>query len=174
MKKIIFFAAVMAFNYANAQIGSNTNVMNSKTEKNTEYNSPANNESSNEEVGSKVMKHFSNRYPNAINAQWSVHNNKTAVCRFYENDILHRVYYNTNGRWSGTVTTYQHFLLPENIKIMVSAMFPEYVIKLVKEVNKPNHHPVYVLHAQSLKYLKILRATDEEGIEVIQNFESSN
>jgi hypothetical protein len=171
MKKIILFAAVIAFNYASAQMSSNSTVLNSKTQKQYGYDQSVNMEPSKSEVHAKAISHFTSNHPNASSAQWTALEDKSAVCRFYENENLQRAYYNPKGKWSGTISTYKHSLLPGNIKRMAEISYPEYVIKLVNEVKVPNLPSVYILHVESLKYFKLLRATNEDGIAVVQDFE---
>ncbi|HLK31172.1 MAG TPA: hypothetical protein VKT28_21510 [Puia sp.] len=173
MKKIIFIAALAAFSYANAQTES-IYAVNRKTaleNANAYFN---NFETTSDAVNAKALKNFSNHYASATNAQWSETKEKGMTCRFYIKGILNRAYYNADGSWAGTITSYSETLLPDNIKAMVNNLFPEYSITNVNEVNTSGNQTVFIVYVESMKHIKVLKLTADSDIEVQQELDKQN
>ena len=174
MKKTIIIAALATFNYVNAQTGSSTYAVNMKTAKENAYAYFSKFENTDVTVNSKALKNFSSHYASATNVQWSNLEKNGSVCHFYLKGILNKAFYNSAGVWTGTITTYEEVLLPDNIKAIVDANYPEYVISLVNEINKPHYQSVFVIELQSLKFIKEIRITQDGELDVMQEFEKQN
>lgn len=174
MKKTIIFAALVAFNYVNAQTGSDTYALNMKTAKENAYAYVSKFENADVTINSKAIKNFSARYAKATNVQWSDLQKNGSVCRFYVEGILNKAFFNNAGVWTGTITTYEGVLLPDNIKEIVDANYPEYVITQVNELSKPRYRPVFVIQLQSLKFIKEISVTEDGDLQLMQEFEKQN
>ena len=171
MKKIILFAALAAFNYANAQTNAYSYAMNTKKLKENAIASIVNAEASVSAINAKALKNFSKHYVSAAGVQWYELKDKGVMCRFFQKGVLNKAYYNAKGSWVGTIASYEESLLPKNIRKSVNSFYPEYLIKLVDEINLSGYETVFAVHIESLKYLKVLRITTDCEMEVIQEME---
>ena len=174
MKKL-FIPAVTAllsiFNAAQAQTNNSGYVLNTTKEPKTETRASARADRGVSGVNEKAFKSFSGMYKGFTQMGWSQLKDKSILFRFYENGILNRAFYSSNGTWLHTVSSYEEAQLPKNIRGMVNGRYYDFKITFVNEVLSPDTKPVYLVQLQDAKKILIVKMNEEE-IEEVQEFQN--
>jgi hypothetical protein len=118
----------------------------------------------------KAVKNFQKAYGQAANPEWSLLDDKSLLCLFSIADVPFRAFYNPNGSWSYTVSSYDAKKLDKAIHDKVQSVYFDYRIVYVNQIDLASHKTIYLVEIQDEKSIKKLRVTDDE-MDVIQDFQ---
>jgi hypothetical protein len=121
-------------------------------------------------VNQKAVKNFLKDYQLATGAEWYVLADKSLMCRFFINNILHRAFYTSRGHWLYTISGYDGSKLDKRIADEVKTVYFNSSIVYVNQVDLVNAKTYYVVEIRDGKYIRKIRVNDED-MEVVQEFE---
>jgi len=124
-------------------------------------------------ISPKAMKDFTKTYKNVVSESWEKLKDGYAT-RFILNDVMHSVYYNTKGRWTGSVKGYSEDKMPNDIRNIVKQEYYDYSIIYVEEVETigSNGIPTYVIHLEDKNNIKLVRIGNRQ-MDVMEEFQKS-
>jgi len=76
--------------------------------------------------------------------------------------------YNKNGNWIYTIEQYSIDNLDKNIIDKVQSVYSDYGVTSIQKVVQPGMEPVYVVHLENEKSIKLIRLTKDD-MELVQN-----
>ena len=76
--------------------------------------------------------------------------------------------YDKKGKWVYTIQQYSIDNLDANIVDRVRSVYYAYGVTSIQKVEQPGMTPVYVVHLENTKSIKLVRLTDDE-IELVQD-----
>ncbi len=122
------------------------------------------------DVSPKAVKDFSKNYRNVTGATWDK-SSEGFRAKFILNDVKNAVYYDTKGRWAGSLKTYSEYKMPRDIRATVKREYYDYSIEMVQEVETPlsENGPTYLVYVQDTHRYKILLVHDGD-MQVWQDF----
>jgi|SRR5450631_187001 len=120
-------------------------------------------------VNGKAEKNFNKAYQQVSDVEWSTLSDKTLMCRFYMNNILHRAFYTTHGQWKSTVFSYDGSRLDKGVSDRIKSIYYNSWIVCVDQIDLVSGGTIYVVEIHDEKSIKKLRV-DADEIEVIQEF----
>ena len=172
MKQILFallavsISTMVTTNGAYAQKSVNTQIV--KPEKNIipvekviAY--PNNSISETDSINPEALKHFTNTYKNATGESWlKIKDGFTT--RFTLNGVMNTIYYNTKGRWTGSLKNYREDKMPHDIRDIVKREYYDYSITSVDEVETIDSGgiPTYVVHLAGENNIKLVRICERQ------------
>lgn len=183
MKKFLFallaaggFSALIATNGAHAQNLVNPGILQSLkniTAIEKEVRHASDNIVSNDAISPKALKDFTKTYKTVSSESWEKIQDGYAT-RFTLNDVLNSVYYNTKGRWTGSVKGYSEDKMPRDVRNIVKQEYYDYSIIYVEEVETidSNGVPTYVIHLEDKNNIKLVRIGNRQ-IDVMEEFQKS-
>ena len=80
-----------------------------------------------------------------------------------------RTAYDKKGKWVYTIQQYSIDNLDANIVDRVRSVYYAYGVTSIQKVEQPGMAPVYIVHLENTKSIKLVRLTDDE-IELVQDF----
>lgn len=171
MKKLILFpaAAIMLFftigsTYAQfAANAGNHRLPNESSAVNSDHGTLSNN------VNLRALKNFNKSYRQASNAAWALLRDKSQLCVFSINKVQYRAFYNPNGSWSYTVSSYNDKKLDKAIHEKIQSVYYDYRIVYINQIDMPGQKTIYLVEIQDEKSIKKVRLADDE-MEVVQDF----
>ena len=104
--------------------------------------------------------------------QWSLTNN--GFCAYFAtNGITTRAYYDTRGRWQGSLRYSDEFQLPHSIRDIVKRTYYDFAITVAITVEVPGHI-AYIVHLEDKNSLKIVRVNEDGEMDVMDDFIKSS
>lgn len=76
--------------------------------------------------------------------------------------------YNKKGKWIYTIQQYSMDNLDKNIVDKVRSVYYDYGVTGIQKVEQPAMAPVYIVHLENTKSIKLVRLTDNE-MELVQD-----
>ena len=182
MKKFLFallagcIPALLATNGAHAQNLFNPKILQSQkniTAIEKEVIRSSDKIAGNDAISPKALKDFSKTYKNATSESWEKIKDGCAT-RFILNDVMNSIYYNTKGRWAGSVKGYSEDKMPHDIRNIVKQEYYDYSIIYVEEVETigSNGIPTYVIHLEDKNNIKLVRIGDRQ-MDVMEEYKKS-
>jgi hypothetical protein len=80
--------------------------------------------------------------------------------------------YNKKGKWIYTIQQYRLDNLDKNIVDKVRSVYYDYGVTGIQRVEQPGIEPVFIVHLENTKSIKLVRLTSEE-MEVVQDLSKS-
>jgi len=80
-----------------------------------------------------------------------------------------RTAYDKKGKWVYTIQQYSIDNLDANVVDRVRSVYYAYGVTSIQKVEQPGMAPVYIVHLENTKSIKLVRLTDDE-IELVQDF----
>ena len=118
----------------------------------------------------KAETNFKKDYTLARESQWTVFADKSMMCRFYLNDILHRAFYTPHGNWSYTLSGYDGSKLNKATADRIKSVYYNFRIVYADQIDLVRNRTFYIVEIQDEKSIRKLRVNDNE-IEVLQEFD---
>ena len=116
----------------------------------------------------RASKDLRSRFTKVTNEQWSS-TNKGFCAYFTSNGIINRVYYDSRGRWQGSLKYCDEFQLPYPIRDVVKRTYYDFAITVAITVEVPGHI-AYIVHLEDKNTLKIVRVDQDGEMDVLDNF----
>jgi hypothetical protein len=117
----------------------------------------------------KAVTNFNKDYNLAKEVQWFVLSNKSLMCRFYLNNILHRAFYTSHGNWIYTTSGYDGSKLDKAVVKRIKSVYFDYKIVYADQIDLVNGKTFYIVELQDEKSIRKLRVNEDE-MEVVQEF----
>lgn len=117
----------------------------------------------------KAVNHFNKDYSLAKDAQWSVFADKSMMCRFYLNNILHRAFYTPRGNWIYTASGYDGSKLNKAVGERIKSVYFDYRIIYADQIDLVNGKTFYIVEIQDEKSIRKIRV-NEDDMEIVQEF----
>ncbi len=117
----------------------------------------------------KAETNFKKDYTFAREAQWSVFADKSLMCRFYLNNILHRAFYTPRGNWTYTISGYDGSKLNTATANRIKSVYYNFRIVYADQIDLVSDRTFYVVEIQDEKTIRKIRV-NENDIEVLQEF----
>jgi hypothetical protein len=152
--------SAFSFNYAHAQFDAKADKPASQLNMRKVVSS--------DKVNLNAIKNFQHDYKDVTDAEWSVLEDKSFLCRFRKANIPCRASYNPNGRWLFTVSDFSGKQLSQPLHDRVQSVYFNYQITFVNQIDLPDSKTVYLVEIQDEKSIKKVRVTDED-MEVVQD-----
>ena len=114
-------------------------------------------------INPEALKHFSDTYKNVTGESW-MKIKDGFVARFTLNGVMNTIYYNTKGRWAGSLKSYREDKLPHDIRDIVKREYYDYSITSVDEGETIDSKgvPTYVVHLEGENNVKLVRICDRQ------------
>jgi hypothetical protein len=124
-------------------------------------------------ISPRALKDFTKTYKNVISERWEKIKDGYAT-RFILNDVMNSIYYNTKGRWTGSVKGYSEDKMPHDIRDIVKHEYYDYSIIYVEEVETIDSYgiPTYVIHLEDKNNIKLVRIGNRQ-MDVMEEFQKS-
>ena len=121
-------------------------------------------------INSKALKNFAKSYKNIKNESW-YDITDGYIARFFVDSVKNTIYYDTKGRWSGTVKNFSEFQMPVEIRNIVKRTYFDYAITGGVEIETlaSDGKPTYVVYIEDKNSIKWLRIFEGE-MEVYNEF----
>jgi hypothetical protein len=117
----------------------------------------------------RAMSNFLKDYKQANNPEWTLLRDRSHLCVFTISGIPYRAFYNPNGSWSYTVSSYDGKLLNKVIHDRIQSVYYNYRILYVNQIDLSSYKTIYLVEIQDEKSIKKVRVADEE-MDIIQDF----
>jgi len=114
----------------------------------------------------RAVRNFSRVYRDASNAEWRSLENGGYVCRFVQNGVTKRAFYDDRGRWIITIASYTPDFLPAAVWRQIHSVYYDYSILYVNEISVSGRPLAYLVQVQDKRSIKIVRVVDDEMEEV--------
>lgn len=118
----------------------------------------------------KAETNFKKDYALARESQWSVFADKSLMCRFYLNNILHRAFYTPHGNWTYTMSGYDGSKLNKATADRIKSLYYNFRIVYADQIDLVRNRTFYIVEIQDEKSICKLRVNDNE-IELVQKFD---
>jgi hypothetical protein len=178
MKKLLFAVSVVCFstvatNQLKAQIGIPHSFFTSQDDLAKTFTSASDGGNATANVSgisARAIKEFGKQYKNTTNQHWNVISDGFTA-KFTDNEVVNTIYYDTKGRWSGSLKSYPENKMDREIRDIVKSKYYDYNIIVVSEVEtlKSQGMPTYVVCLEDKKSVKWLRIYDGD-MEVWKEF----
>lgn len=120
-------------------------------------------------VNLKAIRYFMQNYRGATDVEWSVLKDDSYLCVFRMSGIQYRAFYNPNGSWSYTVSSYPGSQLDKEVHGRVQSVYYNYQIVFANQIDLPGNKTIYLVEIHDGHSIKKVRVADEE-MDVIQEF----
>ena len=114
-----------------------------------------------EEISPRAQKNFAKTYKNVTSENWM--KIKNGYCATFTSDNKKNViFYDTKGRWFGSLVSYSETQLPYEVRDLVKSKYYDFSIFYVEEVEtiESNGVPTYLIHLEDQKNIKLIRVSD--------------
>jgi len=152
-----------------AQMAINSISVSSNDEAMILYNSPAGNSAA---MNQKAEKNFRKDYKQATGAEWYILSNKSLMCRFFLDSILHRAFYTSHGNWQYTISGYEGGKLDDDVADKIKHVYRNSRIVYVDQIDLVDGKTFYIVEIHDTNFIRKIRVNDDE-MEVIQEFVKS-
>ena len=114
-----------------------------------------------EEISPRAQKSFAKSYKNITVERWAKIRNGYSAS-FTLDNRKNVVFYDSKGRWFGSVVSYTETKLPFEVRDLVKSKFYDYSIFFVEEVETvdSNGIPTYLIHLEDKANIKLVRVSD--------------
>jgi len=119
----------------------------------------------------RAVRNFTRIYKDASDAKWEPLKDGGYICRFQQNGVKKRAFYDERGGWLTTIADYTAEHLPNDVRRQVHSVYYDYSILYVNEINMPGKPVSYVVQVQGKQSIRIVRVVDGE-MEEIQEIET--
>jgi hypothetical protein len=119
----------------------------------------------------RAVRNFTRIYKDASEVKWESLNDGGYICRFIQNGVMKRAFYDERGGWLTTIAGYTAEHLPVDVRKQVHSVYYDYSILYVNEINMPGKPVSYVVQVQDKRAIRIVRVLDGE-MEEIQEIET--
>jgi len=120
----------------------------------------------------KATRNFSRDYKGVSGAEWQPMKEGGFVCRFIQDGVGKRAFYDKRGNWLSTVAGYTENKMPRAVRKTVLSNYFDYSILYVNEITMAGKPVVYIVQIRDKNVIRILRVVDEE-VEEVQELEAS-
>jgi hypothetical protein len=120
-------------------------------------------------VNQKAERNFKKDYYKASEAEWSILQDNSLMCRFIMNNIRYRAFYTSHGQWMYTTSAYDASKLDKRVYDNIKSAYYNYSIVFVNQIEKVSGGTVYIVEIQDEKSIKKLRV-DDAGMEIVEDF----
>jgi len=120
-------------------------------------------------VNPKVEKNFLQAYTGASEMKWFNLRDKTVMCRFIQDGILHRAFYTTHGHWIGTVSSYDGEKLDRTVRDRVKSIYYNDNIVFAEQIDLAGKSTIYIVEIRDGKSIRKLKVDDEDVV-VVKEF----
>jgi hypothetical protein len=117
----------------------------------------------------KAVTSFTKDYSLAKEVQWFDLSNKSLMCRFYLNNILHRAFYTSHGNWIYTTSGYDGSKLDKAVAERIKSVYFDYKIVYTDQIDLVNGKTFYIVELQNDRSIRKLRVNEDE-MEVVTEF----
>jgi hypothetical protein len=117
----------------------------------------------------KAVSSFNKDYNLAKEVQWFELTNKSLMCRFFLNNMLHRAFYTPHGNWMYTTSGYDGSKLDKTIADRIKSVYFDYTIVYADQIDLVNGKTFYIVELQNESSIRKLRVNEDE-MEVVQEF----
>ncbi len=122
-----------------------------------------------DDINTKAIKEFKKAYKDASGVKW-VKNDCGITAEFASNGIQTVVYYNTKGRWQGSLKNYTEEKFNSKVRGFVKSSYYDYKIKYVQEIETiDTPAPTYLAYIEDDANLKVIRI-GPDAMDVYQQF----
>jgi hypothetical protein len=118
-------------------------------------------------LSTKAARDFAERFPD-IEGKWFAAKNGFVV-RFLKDSIACRAAYDTRGNWVYTISVYDEWKLPKNVRHTVKSTYYDYTITQVEQIERPNEPVVYLVHMYDAKHWMNVQVREGEMV-VVEEF----
>src|SRR5438445_1198019 len=105
----------------------------------------------------RAIRNFTRIYKDASDAKWEPLKDGGYICRFQQNGVKKRAFYDERGGWLTTIAGYTAEHLPVDVRRQVHSVYYDYSILYVNEINVPGKPDSYVVQVQDKRAIKIVR-----------------
>lgn len=114
----------------------------------------------------RAIRNFSRVYKDASDVRWESLKDGGYVCRFAQDGVMKRAFYDNWGGWLTTISGYTAEHLPNDVRRQVRSVYYDYSILYVNEINMPDKPVSYVVQVQDKRSIRIVRVVDGEMEEI--------
>lgn len=121
-------------------------------------------------INTRTLKNFKKDYKDAPGVKW-VKDDQLITAEFSSNGIETVVYYNTKGRWLGSIKNYNEEKFDPKVRSIVKSTYYDYKIDYIQEVETIDTYgmPTYLAYIQDDADFKVIRIGDDI-MDVYQQF----
>jgi len=123
-------------------------------------------------VNQKAEKNFRKDYKTATGAEWYVLSDKSLMCRFFIDNILHRAFYTSHGNWQFTISGYDGSKLDNDVADKIKHVYCNSRIVYVDQFDLVDGKTFYIVELHDINFIRKIRVNEDE-MEVIQEFVKS-
>jgi len=123
-------------------------------------------------VNQKAEKNFRKDYKQATGAEWYVLSDKSLMCRFFIENILHRAFYTSHGNWQYTISGYDGSKLDNGVADKIKHVYCNSRIVYVDQFDLVDGKTFYIVEIHDAGSIKKVRVNEDE-MEVVQEFVKS-
>jgi hypothetical protein len=120
-------------------------------------------------ASAKAVNHFNKDYSLARDAQWSIFADKSMMCKFYLNNVLHRAFYTPHGNWIYTTSGYDGSKLNKAVARRIKTVYYDCRIVYADQVDLVIGKTFYIVEIQDENTIRKIRV-NEDDMEVVQEF----
>jgi hypothetical protein len=120
-------------------------------------------------INSKAVKNFHSTYKQVSYSSWSILKDNSQLCVFQISSVKYRAFYDPNGSWSYTVSSYDGKELDKDLQKWIRDIYFDVQIVYVDQVDLKDNRRIYIVEVQDEKSIKKIRIEGED-MEVISNF----
>ncbi|MEO8414757.1 MAG: hypothetical protein ABI472_13915 [Ginsengibacter sp.] len=114
-----------------------------------------------DDINTKALNNFKKAYKEATSVKW-VKGNLAITAEFASNGIQTVVYYDTKGRWQGSVKNYKEEKFNSKVRGIVKSTYYDYKIDYVQEIETIDTHgiPTYLAYIEDDTNFRVVRIDD--------------
>jgi hypothetical protein len=113
--------------------------------------------------------HFITHYENSEKAIWVTAGNNSMYCYLQKTDLSIRAFYDNHGDWLYTLRSYLPAYLPLDLQHLMLCRYKGFRMDYVDEIVSEGNEPVYTIHLQNDRQVKIVRLTSDGSDEVVES-----
>lgn len=121
----------------------------------------------------RAAQNFSKDYKGALNADWTPLKDGGFLCRFTQDGIAKKAFYNQKGKWVYTVAGYEESKMPRSVRKVVLTNYYDYKILYVHEISMMGKATVYQVQVRDAHVIKVLRVADD-SVEEMRELEATD
>jgi hypothetical protein len=120
----------------------------------------------------KATRNFSREYKGATDPEWQPLKEGGFVCKFIQDGVAKRAFYDKRGNWLSTVAGYTENKMPGAVRKVVLSNYFDYSILYIHEISMAGRPVVYMVQIRDKNVIRILRVANEE-VEEVRELEAS-
>ena len=122
------------------------------------------------DINPRALKDFAKKYKNVTDERW-VYLKDNLSASFISDGVSNTIYYNSKGKWQGSLKRYHEDKLPFEIRDIVKSKYYDYTIFYVEEMEVIDSRgvPTYIIHLEDKNNVKLLRIFERQ-MEIWQEY----